>query len=89
MSLRVAFASVVWVAIYGPITTGVCFSPHLELAAMFWWGDFYGFCQRAKLERTGLLHLTIGFVGSDGLSGVSFVAMSEETGVAVEACRVG
>lgn len=52
-------------------------------------GRFYGFCQKAKLERTGLLHLSIGFVGSDGLSGVSFVAMSEETGVAVEACRVG
>ena len=32
---------------------------------MFWWGDFYGFCQKAKLGRTGLavVLVAIAFAG--------------------------
>jgi peptidoglycan/LPS O-acetylase OafA/YrhL len=40
-----------WLAVllasYGARVVGIHFEPHMEMAAMFWWGAFYGYCRQS------------------------------------------
>jgi peptidoglycan/LPS O-acetylase OafA/YrhL len=65
-----------WLAVlgasFGARVIGIHFEPHLEMAALFWWGAFYGYCRRAPCKAVlvvfaALALLAFGLLGSNGL----------------------
>lgn len=70
--LTVLFAS------YGARAVDPHFEPHLEMAAMFWWGSFYGYCRQSLCTawQVGLAAaalLAFGVLGTHGLERVAML----------------
>lgn len=52
----------VLLASFAPLITGVRFSPHFEMIAMFWFGSFYGYCRECSLSKIPDRRLTLALV---------------------------
>jgi peptidoglycan/LPS O-acetylase OafA/YrhL len=72
VAVVVALWLAVLIASYGALLVGAHFEPHLEMAAMFWWGAFYGYCRQSPCESwlgglAALALLAFGMFGPQGL----------------------
>ncbi len=68
----VALWSTVLLASYGARVVGSHFEPHLEMAAMFWWGALYGYCRHTPCSAwlgglAALALLAFAVLGPHGL----------------------
>ena len=57
--MAVALLLFVLLASFGPNLIGLRFESHLEMAAVFWWGVFYGYCHAYTLPETPHRRLTL------------------------------
>jgi peptidoglycan/LPS O-acetylase OafA/YrhL len=66
---------------FGARAVGSHFEPHLEMAALFWWGAFYGHCRHAPC-KAGLVVFAVlalvafGWLGPHGLERTALLACS-------------